>query len=212
MAAIEIEIVNMGLNRIGETAITAALYDAATEKIPYTCSIHYPQARDALLRSHWWRFASARATLEATTDDPIGQWTYAWSLPSDFIRMKYWWDDNDTKKEICLYPYELEGNVMYTNETPVKIKYIKKETDVTKFDPLFTEILILQFAKRIAIPIAGTKNTLRNDIDDELVPLLKQARAIDKQEQNTVGRSEADSWNDALYGWGLRDPTKLGSN
>ena len=37
-------------------------------------------------------------------------------------------------------------------------------------------------------------------------------RTIDKQEQNTVGRGEADTWNDALFGGGMRDPTKLGSN
>ena len=52
MAANEVAIVNMSLNRIGETTITAAQLEAATETIPYYCSLHYSQTRDALLRSH----------------------------------------------------------------------------------------------------------------------------------------------------------------
>lgn len=214
MATTEVEIVNMSLSRIGETTITSAQYTAGTGKVPSTCVLHYAQARDALLRSHWWRFAGARDSLDATDADDLGQWTYAWSLPDDFLRMKYWWDDNDTRKEISLYSYEIEGKVIYTNETPCKIKYIKKETTVTNFDPLFTELLVLQLAKRLVIPIVGIKITLRlrKDIDEELIPLMKKVRVIDKQEQNTVGRGEADTWNDALYGFGLRDPTKLGSN
>ncbi|MBN2591639.1 MAG: hypothetical protein JXA96_17365 [Sedimentisphaerales bacterium] len=212
MASTEVEIVNMALNRIGQPSITSAQYTAGTEVVPSYCVLHYAQCRDFLLRMHLWRFAIARATLTATTDDPIGQWTYAWSLPSDYLRMLYWWDDNDTKKEVSLYSYELAGKVMYTNETPVKIKYIKKETTVTNFDPLFMEVLILQLARRLVVPIAGVKNTLKKDIDEELVPLMHKVRVIDKQEQNTVGRGEMDTWNDAMFGFGLRDPTKLGSN
>lgn len=213
MASTELEIVNMGLNRIGQTSITQAQYTAATEVNPYICSIHYPQARDALLRSHWWRFAGARSNLTATTADTFSQWTYAWSLPSDFLRMKHIWEDNDTQKEITLYSYEIEGSVIYTDFTPCKIKYIKKETTVTNFDPLFTEVLILQFAKRIVVPITkGIKSGLREDIDKELIPLMRKVRQIDKEEQNTVGRGEADTWNDAMYGFRLRNPNKLGSN
>ena len=211
MAASEVAIVNMSLNRIGATTITAAQLTAATEVNPSFCALHYAQTRDALLRTHWWRFAGGRSNLAASAA-PSFQWTYAWTLPTDFIRMRYVWDDNNSAKEKSLYSYELEGLEIFTNETPCKIKYTKKETTTTKFDPLFTEILVLQLAKKLVPPIAGVKNKLLEEINAELYPLLRQARTIDKQEQNTVGRNEADTWNDALYGGGMRDPTKLGSN
>lgn len=210
MAASEVAIVNMSLNRIGETTITAAQLTAATETNPYYCSLHYSQTRDALLRSHWWRFAGDRSNLTAATA-PAFQWTYAWTLPTDFLRMRYVWDDNNSAKEKSLYSYELEGLEIFTNETPCRIKYTKQVTTTTTFDPLFTEILVLQLARKLVYAIAGVKNTLAKEINEELYPLMRQARTIDKQEQNSVGRNEADTWNDALYGGGMRDPLKLGS-
>jgi len=212
----EVDICNMALARIGSKRVTLAQVTADTDTRAQLCNLLYEQARDALLRSHWWRFAGARATLVAATA-PAFQWTYAWTLPSDFLRMKYWWDDNDTRKEVSLYSYELEGNEMFTDETPVKIKYIKQVTAVADFDALFIEVLVLILAKKFATAIAQDPN-LEAGIRDELFGtpgkpgLMSKVRALDKQEQNTVGRGEADTWNDALYGFGLRDPTKLGSN
>jgi len=211
MADTATDIKNLALNRIGQTVLTETQFTADTLVNAKYCNLNYDQTRKALLRSHWWRFAGARATLTATTDETLGQWTYTWALPDDFLRMKYWWDDNDTRKEVSLYSYELEGLTMMTNETPAKIKYIKDEEDVTKFDPLFVEVLVLTLAMKIVMPITKSLK-MKQDLQEELKPLMVRVRTIDKQEQNTVGRGEADTWNDALFGGGMRDPTKLGSN
>lgn len=255
MASTELEIVNMGLNRIGQTAITSAEYTAATATVPYICSIHYAQSRDSLQRAHLWRFNKGRIMLVSTwaaskvyttdmyvyndsvfykcatahtssaaTEPPHANWTtlttaqvtpafeysYQFDLPADYLRRRYVWEDNDADR--TQYPYAIEGTKYLTNQKSVYMVYSKKVTTVTSFDPLYTEVLILQFAKRIIVPIAGIKNTLRDDIDKELVPLMKKVRQIDKQEQNTQSRADIDTWNEAMYGWGLRDPLKLGSN
>lgn len=211
MAETETDIKNLALNRIGQTVLTEAQFTADTEPNAKHCNLNYDQTRKALLRSHWWRFAGAVSSLTVSVVDALGQWSYGWALPDDFLRMKYWWDDNDTRKEISLYSYEIVGLKMYTNESPAKIKYIKDEEDVTKFDPLFIEVFVLTLAMKIVMPITQSLK-IKRDLQEELKPLMVQVRTIDKQEQNTVGRGEADTWNDALFGGGMRDPTKLGSN
>ncbi len=210
MADSETDIKNLALNRIGETVLTEAQFTADTLVNAKFCNLNYPQTRDFLLRTHWWRFAGSRATLVAATA-PAFQWAYAWTLPDDFLRMKYWWDDNNTRKGASLYSYELEGKEMFTNENNGKIKYIKKETTVTNFDSLFVEVFVLTLAMKIVMPIAKSLK-MKRDLQEDLKPLMVMVRTIDKQEQNTVGRGEADTWNDALFGGGMRDPTKLGSN
>jgi len=149
-------------------------------------------------------------TLTTAQVTPAFEYTYMFDLPSDYLRRRYTWEDNTANR--TQDTYSLEGTKYKTNEANVYMVYSQKITDVTKFDPLFTEVLILQLAKRLVVPIVGIKNNLRDDIDKELIPLMSKVRQIDKQEQNTVGRGEADTWNDAYYGFGLRDPTKLGSN
>ena len=210
MAETETDIKNLALNRIGQTVLTETQFSDDIVKNAKFCNLNYTQTRDFLLRTHWWRFAGARAELESA-DAPDFQWTYAWDLPDDFWRMKYWWDDNNSRKGKSIYSYELEGSQMFTNESPAKIKYIKKITDVTEFDPLFTEVFVLTLAMKIVMPITQSLK-IKRDLQEELEPLMKRVRTIDKQEQNTVGRGEADTWNDALFGGGMRDPTKLGSN
>jgi len=50
-----VSVCNLALSRIGATAIVT-LADATDEGVQ--CNLHYEQARDSLLRSHPWRFAS----------------------------------------------------------------------------------------------------------------------------------------------------------
>lgn len=211
MADTETDIKNLALNRIGQTVLTETQFGDDIVSNAKFCNLNYDQTRQALLRSHLWRFAGAVVSLTAGDVDDLGQWTYGWALPDDFLRMKYWWDDNNSRKEVSLYSYEIVGLMMYTNETPAKIKYIKDVEDVTEFDPLFTEVLVLALAMKIVMPITQSLK-MKIDLQEELKPLMVLVRTIDKQEQNTVGRGEADTWNDALFGGGMRDPTKLGSN
>lgn len=71
----ELDICNMSLNRVGAKVITAAQLTANTEPRAMYCNLHYAQTRDALTRSHWWRFAGARADIKLVANGNFANWT-----------------------------------------------------------------------------------------------------------------------------------------
>lgn len=202
----ELDICNMALNRVGEKVITAAELLAAADLDPESepramyCNIHYAQTRDALLRSHWWRFAKARAALVAAAA-PTFEWSNAFTLPADFLREKSVYEDNATIHKNTVYSYELEDLTLLTDESECNLRYIKQVTLVTSFDPLFLEVFVLQLAIKLAYPCAGVGTAGRAlvaEIKDELYRpkgLMSRVRALDRQEGERIGRSDRILWN-----------------
>ena len=195
------EICNMALGRLGAKRIND--YDDASDTKPEAiqCRLHYEQTRDALIRSHWWRFARARATLSANATDPDFEYDYAYDLPVDFLRMKKPYEAYGVTE--LLYTYSLEGKQLLSNETSMDIKYIKKVTDPNQFDPLFIEVLVLQLALKMVMPLTQDK-VLRRELHEELYGtpqqrgLMARVRVIDKEETNTTSRKP--TWNDTFAG------------
>jgi hypothetical protein len=209
MSLNETKICNMALGRIGAKRIND--YDDASERATEAilCRLHYETTRDSLLRSHWWRFARSRATLSRNTTDPDFEYSYAYDLPNDFLRMKKPYESDGVSE--LLYTYSLEGKQLLSNETTMQIQYIRKVNDANEFDPLFVEVLVLQLALKMVTPLAGPGPNglaLRQDIRNELygsprMPgLMAKVRAIDSEETNTKGRDEQARWNDARVATG----------
>ena len=213
----------MALARIAAKRITS--YEDETEdSLPaIQCRLHYEQTRDALLRSHWWRFARGRATLSQnaayTADTTTFEWTYAYDLPVDFLRMKEPWEGDVPGDFDLRYTYSLEGKQLLSEETTMYIRYIKKVTDPNKFDPLFIEVLVLQLALKMVSALAGVGQDgrlLRRELHDELygtpkMPggLMAQVRCIDMQETSTSGHDNRPTWNDAMSAGVSGDPARM---
>ena len=186
MAYSETLIVNLALARIGAKRINDLTADTSLEAIQGRT--HYEHTRDVLLRSHLWRFAAARAELSEDTDTPDFQWGHQFILPSDFLRLGFLYGTTAS--------YAVEGQRLLTNDSSVDLVYIKKVTDPTEFDPLFTEVLVLQLAMKLLMPLAQDK-VLRREIQDELARVMSKARVVNLQETNTVGRDDRNTWLDA---------------
>ena len=193
MALSETIICNMSLARIGTTRINNIDTDTSPEAIQ--CRTHYEQTRDALIRSHSWRFARARAELSQDAVDPPSEWDNQFILPNDYLRFR------SIVEEEGYYSrhrrHALEGDRFLTNFSTVNMRYIKKVTDPTKFDPLFVEVLVLQLALKFTAGLAKTDPKLKADIKDELKPLMVKAQAVNIDETNVGGRSD---WNLARHG------------
>ena len=195
----ETGICNMALGRIGAKRINS-IEDATDEKVEaIQCRLHYSLTRDSLIRSHWWRMARARATLSANADyTSDGEFTYAYDLPVDFLRMKMPYEGEVSN--ILRYTYSLEGTQLLSNESPMKIRYIKRVTDPPSYDPLFIEVFVLTLAMKLIMPLSGAGKEsvlMRNELNIELQNLMAKVRTIDKQETNTTGRTDMSTWNDA---------------
>jgi hypothetical protein len=185
----ETSIANMALARIGAKRLTNIDTDASQEATQ--ALLHYAQTRDALLRSHWWRFAIARATLSEDVDAPDFEYDHQYTLPADYLRGIGLYDTTAT--------FEIEGQHLLTDDDTVELKYVQRLTDPTKFDPLFVEVLVLELAIKFVMPLAQDK-VLRRELQDELKGVKTQARLVNMDETNTMGREDSYTWNDARLG------------
>ncbi len=236
----ETSICNMSLGRLGALKIDDVESDGSVQAIQ--CRLHYESTRDALLRSHKWRFARTRiklasswaedkvyttdqyviddsvwykcavahtatssnqpphanwTTLSASDYTPDFEWNYFFSLPSNFLAMRSiyenWFSDENLRS------YALEGLLLFTNESSMDIRYIKKVTDVTAFDPLFVEVFVWLLADKMIGPLTGGDPSIQKKIDETLDRLMPAVRAMDRQETNTIGQYDLETWNDARY-------------
>lgn len=196
MALSETSIANMALAKIGAKRINNIETDSSLEAIQ--CRTHFEQTRDALLRSFEWPFATARVELSEDATAPDFEWSHQYILPDDFLRLVSDYEDDAT--DLADERHTIEGERLLSNSSASKIRYIRRITDVTKFDALFVEALVLQLALKLLHPLAGTSNTtlnLKQGLMQELGIALSKARTVSRQENNTSGRSD---WNLARLG------------
>ncbi len=95
-----------------------------------------------------------------------------YTLPTDYLRLQYLGNDSvdDYKKK-----YEIQGNqilINNSNASTLNVGYIRNETDVTLFDPLFKLLFAAELANNMAY-----KWTLKNSVIQRLEAILEQRRA-----------------------------------
>jgi hypothetical protein len=202
MALTETSLVNMALGKIGAKQIaTGYTIDTDTTPDGLQAALHYDQTRDALLRSFIWRFATGRASLQMDSVVPAFEYSAQFLLPTDFLRMiSVYSDEVENAEQITEDSYAIDGKKLLIDETAVNIRYIKQITDVTLFDPLFVEVLILQLALKLLHPLAGTDTTqMKQGLNEELRQVMSSARLVSFSETNNAGENNSPSWNLSRY-------------
>ncbi len=204
MAINSTKICNMGLSIIGSLRIKDL--DSATENSPQIiqCRLHYEPTRDALLRSHRFRFAAERASLAQDTTDPVFEYDNQFILPTDFMALRSIFGNNFTATGNTRFNFAIEGQRLLTDEGSVDMRYTKRVTDVSKFDSLYVKVLALLLADEFIGPLAGGDPRIQKKIDDRLDKLMPKVRAMDRQETNTIGRLNQRPWAETrVQGGGL---------
>ena len=196
MAALsETSICNKALGKIGAKRINDFGDTSDTKPEAIQCRLHYEPTRDALERSHSWRFARARAELSQDEEDPDFEWDNQFILPTDFLRFRSIYEEAGTTSKSRRHA--IEGQRLLTDLSEVSLRYIKKVTDVTEFDPLFVEVLVLRLALKLVGPLAGGDPKLQDTLQRELNTLMPKVQAVDSDETDVGGRSD---WNLARHG------------
>lgn len=192
------EVCNMALARLGAKRIND--YEDASDTKPEAlyCRMYYEQTAKALMRSHLWRFAKARVQLSQDTETPVFQWAYQYALPNDFLRHIKIYDGSDLIAGKTYVSYELEGDKLLIDESTVYMQYIRWVEDVPSWDPLFVEVMVLALAKKLVIPLSQNIK-FKEDIDEDLIPLMMKVRAMDRQESEHIGRAERLAWREARW-------------
>lgn len=195
-----IEITNVALGMIGEDPINSFQNDLDTAR---AANLRYPTVRDAILRDHFWNFAMARRQLAALATPPDFGFISQFQLPADFIRMfRVEPQDGDTISFRHELHYQIEGGKLLANIDPIRIKYVRREDDTTKWDAMATEALAARLASELAISVTQSR-----ELQDQLwrisLEKLAEARSVDVLDE-PANIIEASSWTESRFRAGGR--------
>lgn len=153
--ASEVDIANLALSHLGDTATVSSLNPPEGSAQAEHCARFYPMARDTLLQSYAWSFASRRAQLAELTSE-WSSWDYCYAKPSDCLAVRAIipadsMDDNKSSFQ----PFVMEVNstdteVIYTDQANAVCLYTRSTVDSGKFPPLFVMALSYQLSALLA--------------------------------------------------------------
>lgn len=216
MAYSIVGIVNLALNKIGAKNI-AALDENTPNAIKAKAVWDY--ILDEILAEEEWRFAKVRAAIAVSSTEPVYSYSYAYTLPSDFIRLTkpkrtyipstnpadYYsgliiQENEDNAYATLLafdspvwppgYSYIIEeleisatNKVLalftdyYNADYPLKINYIRRETNPAKYFPLFINALSYRLAAELSINITEDPQKF-NTLFQAYTVMIKKAKAF----------------------------------
>lgn len=119
--------------------------------------------------------------------DPEYEYTYAFRIPTDNLRVLSMYGD---------YEHKIEGGYLYTNESSSKIKYIYKVTDPDLYDPAFVTALVTAIASALALAITENRNVTA-DMKSEAKEKKLEALGTDAQGGGTPDEPRCDEWINA---------------
>ncbi len=154
--ASEVDICNLALAHNGDEANIAEIDPPDGSAQADYCARFYPIARDTLLESHTWRFATKRVVL-AAVDNPLTSWQFAYALPSACVRpvslLPPSATDDKKTEDFVVETNSVGDSVVYTNVEQATLQYVTLVTDTTKFTPLFVVALARLLASYVAGPL-----------------------------------------------------------
>lgn len=157
------------------------------------CNERYEPLRDALLVSHPWNFAQARAELSQSATTPSYGYAYAFDLPGDCLRVL------DVDSNYSNLVYKIEKRTLLFDESTVKIRYIQRIEDEDSFPIYFQEALIAKIAADIGYAVTGDLKQAEYfyKLSEEK---LSNARTTDGQEGVTTYKNNSP-WLDVHDGY-----------
>lgn len=170
--AADIDIANLALSHVSADARVSSLDPVDPTVEALYCSRFLPIARDNLLEKHTWSFATKRALLSpvAFDEDMYPEWGYAYTLPANFMRavglitsagvVAYSGNASSTERLIGLeglFDFALEtissSTVLFCNLDEVRLRYVERVTDATRYSSLFVTALSYELAGMLVGPL-----------------------------------------------------------
>jgi len=150
-------------------------------KMVYNSGVHYVCIVDHTAGT----FATDLTSLYWTaTSDPIYEFTYAYFLPTDLLRVFHMYGD---------YVYKVEGGVLYTDASPVDVRYISLKTDPDDYSPEFVAALAAELSARVALKVTNSRAVAGDAKTDAKVKKM-DALGIDGQSGGTPEEAQCDDW------------------
>lgn len=164
-----IDICNTALSLLGADTIVASIAPPDGSVEAGHCARFYPLARRQMIDLGEWAFTKTRIAL-AEVDNDSESWAYAYSLPTGCINAKRILMPNAAVNDLVLSdpftstyvttvdesagaPFEVDGEVIRTNEAEAVLIYTVDVEDTSKFPASFVMALSTLLAAYLAGPI-----------------------------------------------------------
>jgi hypothetical protein len=186
-----VDLCNSALNLLGASTISALTDDSKNARL---CNQRYEPVRNRIFRSHAWNCLTKRVQLAQDSTAPVVEYSYAYTLPSDCLRvLKIHTGATDSIESDI--DYQVEGRKIKTNEGTVYLVYIALITDPNEYDVYLQEAISASLASDIAYAVTNNATLAKNylEVADER---LREARFIDATE-NSLGTIESNEFTDA---------------
>lgn len=173
MTQTAIDICSCALVKIGAQPISSFAENSAEAQVAVQL---YEVTLQALLSAYPWRFALQQKKLNRLAQNPNADYTYAYSLPADFLRAIS--AGTSAKGKGILY--RIYQNQLHTNSENVILTYLSRPLE-QNFPPFFTQLLTLKLAEEFTLPL--TESTARAEYFNRLFnTAFSNAKLTDAQQ------------------------------
>lgn len=117
----------------------------------------------------------------------LTDWDYAYALPSDCLRVLDLPDNEDAEFQV-----ETGGILVCDLAPPVDLRYIRKETDYTVYEPLLVNALASRLAAELCQDVTGNIGKKQAALA-EYMGFIEEAKLTDLREQTPTEISD-DTW------------------
>lgn len=188
-ATSSVEVCNLALDLLRQKEKVTSIETPESE-IESLMARWYDVTRRSILRGFPWNFARTRAALSRDAVTPAFGYSDAYNLPNDYIELVFIGENYDEDYDT---EYSVEGNqILIDNDNgdSLNICYIRDISTVTRFDPIFVDLLSAELAIRIANSITGINKSMK-DIGSWKKELETKARAKNGHENPPKMRSRS---------------------
>ena len=198
MASSQNDICNKALDLLGQRADIGNI-DTPTTENERICARWYNDTLDFLLRRYVWNFAVTRKVVPRDLrGTPEFEYESAYKLPDDFVRLLEV-NGRSITNDKCV---DLAGGYILMNGTAssIELKYIRRETDVRKYDSGFKQLFSLYLAVNMAYRFTN-KQTVLDRLQKWIELEEAKVISIDGQERPPV-RIQRSRYRRARRGFG----------
>ncbi len=182
--ASDVDIVNRALQRIGSRRIGTLATDTSREGIESRTM--YSLVRNAELRMNCWRFSIRRISLDALVATPAFGRTSQYQLPPDYLRKCPLDPTVKPLKDDVLFE---EDKILTDDPGPFLLRYVSKDVDPTRYDPLFVEALSARLAMELAPILVQADASTMDRIENSYIFHINTARRVNAIE---LGSAETE--------------------
>jgi len=187
MANTKSSVCNMALRRLGDYAGVSDI-DTPTTDIEKIFSEVWDLIRQKTLKALIPSFATARKVVSAHTETPAFGWSTAYEYPDDCLKLLGIGEVEEKENNYAIEQLPSGKKAIMTEEdgtSGINIRYIKDETDVSKFTSDFITLMSWELA--YATCMAITKDLERLTYMEQILPRKRsEMGAVDSQENRPI--------------------------